>query len=212
MSVPLGEKMAHLASLRESSCLSASPFTVLPGPSPGRAFLETDTARIGVDCGMFQGPKSERELNYRPFPFDPRRCRPSYSRPYRPQRPVAEAREARLCRADLRNGTDAQPGPDECPCCSPQLQFASSPIWRCSSVSKSAAPDKDHQGALMGRRAPLPGLDFRLGSGSDLTKDWPVIGFVHKAVGGAVCEGRSARSHRSTGAMGDISRRSRLWC
>ena len=52
-----------------------------PGPSPGRAFLETDTARIGVDCGMFQGPKSERELNYRPFPFDPRRCRPSYSRP-----------------------------------------------------------------------------------------------------------------------------------
>ena len=31
--------------------------------------LETDTARVLVDCGMFQGSKSERELNYQPFPF-----------------------------------------------------------------------------------------------------------------------------------------------
>jgi metallo-beta-lactamase family protein len=33
--------------------------------------LETDQARILVDCGMVQGSKTERELNYRPFPFAP---------------------------------------------------------------------------------------------------------------------------------------------
>jgi metallo-beta-lactamase family protein len=34
--------------------------------------IETDRARILVDCGLFQGSKSEKELNYRPFPFEPR--------------------------------------------------------------------------------------------------------------------------------------------
>jgi metallo-beta-lactamase family protein len=34
--------------------------------------LETDTAKVLIDCGMFQGPKTETELNYRPFPFDPK--------------------------------------------------------------------------------------------------------------------------------------------
>jgi len=31
--------------------------------------VEAGKARVLVDCGMFQGPKSEKELNYRPFPF-----------------------------------------------------------------------------------------------------------------------------------------------
>lgn len=32
--------------------------------------LEFGTTRILVDCGLFQGSKTEKELNYRPFPFD----------------------------------------------------------------------------------------------------------------------------------------------
>lgn len=32
--------------------------------------LETATARVLIDCGMFQGPKTLKALNYEPFPFD----------------------------------------------------------------------------------------------------------------------------------------------
>ena len=34
--------------------------------------IETDQARVMVDCGMFQGSKTMNELNYRAFPFDPK--------------------------------------------------------------------------------------------------------------------------------------------
>ena len=33
--------------------------------------LQTDDAKVLIDCGMFQGSKTERELNNRKFPFDP---------------------------------------------------------------------------------------------------------------------------------------------
>jgi metallo-beta-lactamase family protein len=33
--------------------------------------LEANGARILIDCGLFQGSKTERELNYGPFPFKP---------------------------------------------------------------------------------------------------------------------------------------------
>lgn len=35
--------------------------------------LETDREDILIDCGLFQGSKTEKELNYRPFPFAPER-------------------------------------------------------------------------------------------------------------------------------------------
>ncbi len=35
------------------------------------ALLQTDQARILIDCGLFQGPKTLKALNYGDFPFDP---------------------------------------------------------------------------------------------------------------------------------------------
>lgn len=37
------------------------------------ARLTTDAADILIDCGMFQGPKTLKALNYEDFPFDPRK-------------------------------------------------------------------------------------------------------------------------------------------
>ena len=33
--------------------------------------VDTGTHRLMIDCGMFQGSKTESELNYREFPFSP---------------------------------------------------------------------------------------------------------------------------------------------
>ena len=62
----------------------ASRKTPLPDPDPILAFhgaahavtgscfrLETPKGQILIDCGLFQGSKTEKSLNYRPFPFDP---------------------------------------------------------------------------------------------------------------------------------------------
>ena len=35
--------------------------------------LQTSKGQILIDCGLFQGSKTEKSLNYRPFPFDPRK-------------------------------------------------------------------------------------------------------------------------------------------
>jgi metallo-beta-lactamase family protein len=41
------------------------------GTVTGSCFMmEAGNARVLVDCGMFQGSKTEKALNYRPFPFD----------------------------------------------------------------------------------------------------------------------------------------------
>ena len=38
-----------------------------------RHLLESEGGRILIDCGLFQGLKASREMNWAPFPVDPRR-------------------------------------------------------------------------------------------------------------------------------------------
>ena len=67
----------------------------------GSCYLfQTRAGRFLVDCGLFQGQKTLKELNYGAFPFDPAsiRHRASDACPYRSQRAVAKAGEGRLQR------------------------------------------------------------------------------------------------------------------
>ncbi len=78
----------------------------------GSCYLfETPAGRLLVDCGLFQGPKTLKALNYGAFPFRPADIdtRAADPRAYRSQRPDAEADARRLSRADLGDARHHRP-------------------------------------------------------------------------------------------------------
>jgi len=60
---------------RKTSAPAPEPILTFHGAAravTGSCFrLETSKGQILIDCGLFQGSKTEKSLNYRPFPFEP---------------------------------------------------------------------------------------------------------------------------------------------
>lgn len=67
-STGIGEKRGGWANMAITLTVHGAARTVT-----GSCYLiETDDRKFLVDCGMFQGAKTLKELNYEPFPFSPR--------------------------------------------------------------------------------------------------------------------------------------------
>lgn len=62
---------------RQTTSQNPDPVLLFQGAArtvTGSCFrLQTPCGQILIDCGLFQGSKTEKSLNYRPFPFEPRK-------------------------------------------------------------------------------------------------------------------------------------------
>ncbi|MDX5593293.1 MBL fold metallo-hydrolase [Pseudovibrio sp. SPO723] len=63
--------MAHPQTTQPSGPVSLYFYGAAQTVTGSCILVVTERAKVLVDCGMFQGSKTERELNYRAFPFDP---------------------------------------------------------------------------------------------------------------------------------------------
>ncbi len=70
-----------------------------------------DKGQFLVDCGMFQGNKTVRDLNYKPLPFDAQgdRLHAPDARPHRSRGLAAQAQQGGLPQADLDDRADRRP-------------------------------------------------------------------------------------------------------